>query len=100
MPLMRESGQTLLLVKGLAGVCLTCSVGCPADAGPIHLLRSSGELFIKQERKQTLIKSARNILHPGLDAIQKGAQAAVEAPCIVPEGRVPNFFHDVNLRVR
>ncbi|HXT40820.1 MAG TPA: hypothetical protein VN887_12475, partial [Candidatus Angelobacter sp.] len=35
------------------------------------LFRSSEELFIKQEWKQTLMKSARNILHLGLDVHKK-----------------------------
>jgi len=58
-------------VEELASVCLTCSVDCPADAGPIHLFRSSEELFVKLERKQILMKSAPNILHPPGLAVHK-----------------------------
>jgi hypothetical protein len=54
-------------MKELAGVFFTCNVGCPVDAGPIHLFGSSEELSVKQEKKQTPMKSVPRILHLGLD---------------------------------
>jgi len=47
------------------------------DAGPIHLFRSSEELFVKQERKQIPMKSAPTILHVGLDVHKETIAVAI-----------------------
>ena len=54
-------------MQDLAGVCFPINVGCPVDAGPIHMFSGSEELPLNKKEKQTPRKTAKTSLDVGLD---------------------------------
>ena len=67
-------------MKDLAGVCFPISVGCPVDAGPIHMFSRSEELSLNKKGKQTPMKTAQTILYVGLDVHKESIAVAIAAP--------------------
>ena len=65
-------------MQDLAGVCFSINVGCPVDAGPIHMFSGSEELPLNNKEKQTPMKTPKTILYVGLDVHKESIAVALD----------------------